>query len=170
MLNQSRMRYLILVVLLINTLVANSQIEGVWIPSEINWVTPSTEFSEIGSRSYSDFSILILKNDSTFAIVSSTQSKYDNDSIFFKSEPGFILNKGKWVFNNEKNVELTYRLLYTMFPYAGQKVPSDEIKDIAAIVRDSLITYLLFNEVKYEITNMLYQESVDTLDKLIMTY
>jgi hypothetical protein len=97
-------------------------LNGIWIPKSIDW--------EEGS-----FEIFYVYNDTCFAKIASTQVLVESDSISFMSEPGFILSDGK-LKSNEKNVAISYRILYRFINIEGEKIPSNIITDTLKLKKE----------------------------------
>lgn len=125
--------------------------EGIWIPETIDWKDGSFNFLRI--------------NDTSFAQISSTQSKDDKDSIYFMVEPGLNFSAGKIEVNNSNTAIVHFRDLYKHVPLISERFPS-EVKIDTIYIDSKRGHFIMYQGKPYRKTEMFKKESIDQLNSI----
>ena len=132
-----------------------SEINGIWIPKNINWKEGS-------------FNTIYVYNDTNFIIVASSQNKNKNGTINFMSEQGLVISYrhiGKC--GTDYSYPITYRLLHRSVTLSDEKLPSDFIKSFFLLRNKSKSkNELTFNNEAYLKTSLYTKSSIDKLKSL----
>lgn len=130
-----------------------NNIYGIWVPEDINWSDGS-------------FETFYFFNDTSYIILTSTQ-KIIQDSIYFETEPGLILNSGTMYVNNNKTIELKGRILYRFINLSGEATPTNIIKSsIKLNTNGSFIKSFNYGNVKFIKTSKYTKQSVNSIKSI----
>ncbi|MET0637060.1 MAG: hypothetical protein ABWZ25_13605 [Chitinophagaceae bacterium] len=130
------------------------QLEGSWVPVNIEWKSAVMGDPELDKIKYSSFYTFSFK-DSEFILIGSTNAPNGGDSIILASEPGYTLFSGSW--------EMQDSLVLTKFEkvYSFLDLPDDRLfrerRDTFVVRGDRLLfnneTYKPFNKFDTSILN-----------------
>lgn len=140
-----------------NKLTKIDKLEGIWIPLDIEW--EKILLPDEDSTVYQCFNAILFKND-TIAIISASNSKFEDDSIGFGTEHGFLLRKGKFKYETDSCIAFDYNIIdcriIKLDTFDINKVYHDQIKIDRNTITYSGIDYVRGNLLTKESKNKIY--------------
>lgn len=146
------MRYLIFLLLLIFCCCGKSKrkenADGIWIPEVVDWKEGS-------------FDTYYIK-DSTVIIISSEQKRL-NDSIYFRTEPGFNVKKGVLRRITDGKFLLPHRILYRFIKLPGIKADETFTDTISIVSSKDTAVRLNINGLNFIQARLYTKESRESI-------
>ena len=133
----------------------SEKFEGLWIPETIDWKDGSFKFLRI--------------HDTSFILISSTQSKDNKDSIYFQVEPGLNYSAGRIEANSNSTAIVHFRDLYKHVPLNSEKFPSG-LKIDTIYIDSKKKDFVIYQGKQYRRTEMFKKESIGQMNSISKYY